>query len=1084
MLPKLQLTFTLGMLALSAGAQAVIPEPFILNNGSTSAVVRVLDDDLLHISFRHDRNSNTGNAAIATSEMVFKQDYAGPQFYQLIGSGFETADLRVTTSNGCLNIVEIKLANRQSATLCPSIFDATWRGISLENRGISGVYGLGQNWKPIDPNNSGKINGERLADGGFGTSGEFGTSFSNVTYTDGKYAGGTAPNLQFPVFYAVGDSGMNYALFVDSKLKMDFNLSSAWWQIRNRQASETNFYYMSGADLPNLRSDFMELVGRPPVPPKKALGLWMSEFSYDNWGEVDDTIGTLRNNGFPVDGAMLDVAWFGFKQAWQLNSANSPMGDLVFDGAAFPNAASKVAALRNDNIGLMAIEESYVSKFGNLGGANYQGLLSRNGLSRRCDNGQPIEFNKWFGISGMIDWSNTNAANWWHDNVRKPNLIDLGVMGHWTDLGEPEAFDAGACYNAGQHVKDYHNVHNLLWSKSIFEGYRRNFSSVQRRPFSLARAGTVGSQRFGAGLWSGDIGGRLDHMNLHYNTQMHMSMAGVDYYSSDIGGFWRKTDEIGRRDTAIMPGSSYSEGEMFSLWFANAAWFDIPLRPHGNNCGMPGATGGDCIFTETSPALIGNVAGNRMNLRQRYELSPYYYSLAHRAYQFGEPIVAPMAFYFQNDAAVRGMADQKMLGKSLMVATINKQFQGSRNVYLPTGTWYNYHTLQKHVSTGQTLTNVSLWNATDNQNRLPAYARAGAIIPLMFVDAQTKDVFGNRRDGSVRNELILNVFPGDEATEFTLYEDDGTNVAGYTSQGIPQYQVRTTRITQTPAVNSVSIQIEAAQGTFTGAAAQRNNEVRYVAGSSNINSVQLNGVDLPNISRTAFNASTAQGWLKEGDRLFIRTGVMAVTQPKSISVSLGTGGCTVNCGTSDFKRTIVFIEGTTQTGQDMFIRGGIDHAFARANLGLDCDTNKDLCAIPIRHLNMRNATTAPWKINDTKLDWHGAEAGQSTAAWGSPLDWTTWMSSGQTATYAVNGFGKTPINLWGDHYWMLEVEMDCSKTVNSWFELKSFISNGPGWEANVTQPGAPYVSGNHFAQCGKLNVFKRGQSNPVTISTL
>jgi alpha-amylase len=190
---------------------------------------------------------------------------------------------------------------------------------------------------------------------------------------------------------------------------------------------------------------------------------------------------------------------------------------------------------------------------------------------------------------------------------------------------------------------------------------------------------------------------------------------------------------------------------------------------------------------------------------------------------------------------------------------------------------------------------------------------------------------------------------------------------------------------------------------------------------------------------------------------------------------------------STWLRTVVFIEGQTQTGQDMFIRGGIDHTYARNNLGLDCAADKFKCAMPIRHLNFRNATTAPWKSNDNFLDWHGPEQFQSGAAQGSPLDWTinVWPSNwGTKRTVAIDGYGETPMNKWGAHYWMLEVEMDCSKTVNGWFELKSFISNGPGWENNVSQPGAPYSSGNHFAQCGKLSVFKRGQNNPVIITNL
>ena len=70
----------------------------------------------------------------------------------------------------------------------------------------------------------------------------------------------------------------------------------------------------------------------------------------------------------------------------------------------------------------------------------------------------------------------------------------------------------------------------------------------------------------------------------------------------------------------------------------------------------------------------------------------------------------------------------------------------------------------------------------------------------------------------------------------------------------------------------------------------------------------------------------------------------------------------------------------------------------------------------------------------------------------------------------------------GDHYWMLDVDMDCETAVNiggtSWFELKSFITNVQnGWEPDVNQVDRPYASGNHFAKCGKINIFERGSSS-------
>jgi hypothetical protein len=190
----------------------------------------------------------------------------------------------------------------------------------------------------------------------------------------------------------------------------------------------------------------------------------------------------------------------------------------------------------------------------------------------------------------------------------------------------------------------------------------------------------------------------------------------------------------------------------------------------------------------------------------------------------------------------------------------------------------------------------------------------------------------------------------------------------------------------------------------------------------------------------------------------------------------------------DFRRTVVFIQADTVVGQDMFLRGGLDEGQASTLLGRNCTSTNFECAIPIRHLNHSNANTEPWKVNDNYLDWYGREPGQDGAyngqrAEGSAVDWTTnfWPKFwGVEHTVEVHGHGVTPLNRFGIGYWMLDVEMDCAKALPlgdaRWFEVKSYISNGPGWEKDVQQWGAPFSSGNHFAQCGMLNVFRRGVS--------
>jgi alpha-amylase len=182
----------------------------------------------------------------------------------------------------------------------------------------------------------------------------------------------------------------------------------------------------------------------------------------------------------------------------------------------------------------------------------------------------------------------------------------------------------------------------------------------------------------------------------------------------------------------------------------------------------------------------------------------------------------------------------------------------------------------------------------------------------------------------------------------------------------------------------------------------------------------------------------------------------------------------------DWQRTVIFIQAQTSSGQDMFARGGIDHDYANNQLGRNCQSNNFDCAMPIRHNNLRNITTAPWKINEDYLDWYGSETQQSNEAEGTPLDWTTnaWLNSwGTLRTTAIDGYGQEPLNNWGQHYWMLDVDMDCSKAVDGKFEVKAYVKNGQGWEGNISQNNAPFSSNNHIAECGKVNMFEFNTGN-------
>ncbi len=220
----------------------------------------------------------------------------------------------------------------------------------------------------------------------------------------------------------------------------------------------------------------------------------------------------------------------------------------------------------------------------------------------------------------------------------------------------------------------------------------------------------------------------------------------------------------------------------------------------------------------------------------------------------------------------------------------------------------------------------------------------------------------------------------------------------------------------------------------------------------------------------------------------------------------------------DWRRTVILIYGRTNVGQDMFFRGGIDSNWSNANRGTSCNSavggeHNEACSIPINHMNYNHQYTQPWRSGDNFLDWgkltparDGREAEQDgvssrgETAVGSPAVWTTddcaYPNVVSSASYdevcgedqnIQYGSGFDKLNTYGEHYWMLDVTMDCSATVGGWFEFKTFISNGPGWEGNINQTDfqgltpPPYTSINHMGFCGKVNVFRSNQDNPVEI---
>jgi len=149
-------------------------------------------------------------------------------------------------------------------------------------------------------------------------------------------------------------------------------------------------------------------------------------------------------------------------------------------------------------------------------------------------------------------------------------------------------------------------------------------------------------------------------------------------------------------------------------------------------------------------------------IRLRYRLLPYLYTLYWRAAQFGEPMLRPLFYEFEDDPRAFVDSDDFMLGPNLLVASVVEPGQRERSVYFPArpAEWVDFWT-GMHLAAGQSLV------APAPLDCIPLFVPAGAMIPT--TDTADMDRLHDEPSRALR------IYPGRgrATTTFTLYEDDG-----------------------------------------------------------------------------------------------------------------------------------------------------------------------------------------------------------------------------------------------------------------------------------------------------------------------
>lgn len=192
------------------------------------------------------------------------------------------------------------------------------------------------------------------------------------------------------------------------------------------------------------------------------------------------------------------------------------------------------------------------------------------------------------------------------------------------------------------------------------------------------------NQKYASLSWSGDIPSTFESLRDQMIAGLHMGLAGIPWWTTDIGGFM--TDDAADPDFR----------ELLLRWFEFAVFTPI-LRMHGDRGphDIPPLSekewGGGCLFTGYPNELwsYGDEAFDIMKrqLDLRLSLKHYIEKLMQEASETGAPLLRTMFFEFPDDARCWELDDQYMFGNQYLVAPILQLGQRERKVYLPAGTW-------------------------------------------------------------------------------------------------------------------------------------------------------------------------------------------------------------------------------------------------------------------------------------------------------------------------------------------------------------------------------------------------------------
>ena len=478
-------------------------------------------------------------------------------------------------------------------------------------------------------------------------------------------------NSQASVPFYISSNGYGFIWHMPSIGEAHFGSNITKW---TAEMGEEIDYLIIAEDTPRqILERYMELTGKPPMMPEYAMGFWQSKLRYWNQEELLEVARGYKERNIPLSVIVCDF----FHWPHQ--------GDFKFDLNYFPDPDGMVKELNEMGTELMVSVWPTIQ----FDSENYQemeekGYLIKNHHGRR-------NHTEFVSPAVFYDATNPKAGEFVWDKAKK-NYYDKGIKIFWLDEAEPEydfydydnhTYYLGDCLEVG-------NIYPQKYAQNFYDGMQKE---GQENALNLIRCAWLGSQRYGALVWSGDVMATYEALRCQVRAGLNMAMCGIPWWTTDIGGFDGGTNDDPEYRKLII------------RWFEYATFCPV-LRLHGcrkpwnetheeNEEPMSGAG----ICGSGAPNEIWSYGEEAEKIFTKYifireRLKPYIKELMAEAHELGTPPMRPLFYDFPNDKLAWEIDDEFMLGSELLVAPIMHENKYSEYVYLPNSEhkWVNVWT--------------------------------------------------------------------------------------------------------------------------------------------------------------------------------------------------------------------------------------------------------------------------------------------------------------------------------------------------------------------------------------------------------